>query len=355
MDKTLQQFDKFLFQNNLLGWYEHHKRDLPWRQTTDPYAIWVSEVMLQQTKVDTVIPYYKRFMDRYPTIYDLAATDEQVVLKDWQGLGYYTRARNLLAAAREVVSTYEGKIPENPKELGELRGIGPYTKGAILSIAFNQPEPAVDGNVMRVLSRIFCIKDNISEQRVKKRFEQIVRDIICEKNPASFNQALMELGALICTPTSPNCMHCPVQRMCQAFQTGIQEKLPVKSRSKKQRMIPYTVLLLYDQQGNIAIEQRPNKGLLANMWQFPMIKQTKRNERSLKEMIQNNYRVKVKTKEKLGEVTHVFSHKIWKLSIVELQCFIDDHPERLSFVSQECLQTYPFSVSHVKVMDFLKK
>src|SRR5690625_1104278 len=193
MQKLLHHFNKNKFSENLLQWYKDNKRDLPWRKTKDPYKIWVSEIMLQQTKVDTVIPYFENFMTNFPTIYDLAAANEQEVLKMWEGLGYYSRARNLYTAAQEVVTKYNGNIPKDRELIGKLKGIGPYTRGAILSIAFNQPEPAVDGNVMRVLSRVLQIKDNINEQKVKKKFENIAKEIISKEDPSSFNQGLMEI------------------------------------------------------------------------------------------------------------------------------------------------------------------
>lgn len=352
-DKALHKFDNFSFQKKLISWYLENKRELPWRKTSDPYKVWVSEVMLQQTKVDTVIPYYEKFMDHYPTIHDLAKADEQEVLKDWEGLGYYSRARNLLEAAREVVATYGGEVPQNPKQLGELKGIGPYTKGAISSIAFNQPEPAVDGNVMRVLSRILLIEDNISEQRVKKRFENIVRECICETDPSSFNQGLMELGALVCTPRSPGCLVCPVQEECRAFHAGVQEKLPIKQKNKKQKTVAYNVLILRDKAGNIGIEQRPNEGLLANMWQFPMISC---HLDVLEKIFYEKHGIEIKRKKKIGKVNHVFSHKIWDLTVYEaivIDTVIKD--SSLQFVSHTELDQYPFSVSHLKIKELLSE
>jgi|SRR5690625_1138479 len=349
-DKTLHKFDNQSFKFNLIKWYKNNKRTLPWRETNNPYAIWVSEIMLQQTKVDTVISYYKKFMNQYPTIFDLAEADEQEVLKMWEGLGYYSRARNLHEAAKEVAATYEGIVPNDPKTLGKLKGIGPYTQGAISSIAFQLPEPAVDGNVMRVLSRVLLIEDNISEQRTRKKFEQIVREIICHEDPSSFNQGLMELGALICTPTSPACLHCPVRNECRAFQAGMAEKLPVKLKKKKQKTIPYFVLLIRDGEGRVAIEQRPSKGLLANMWQFPMVEREE-NMQNLETLFKKYYGINVNVHEKLGEVNHIFSHLIWELSIYDATFVVEnDEAERLTFVTKEQLKKYPFSVSHLKVM-----
>lgn len=354
-DKTLHKFDKKMFNHNLISWYHKNKRELPWRDTNNPYAIWVSEIMLQQTKVDTVISYYKKFMNRYPTIFHLAKAEQQEVLKEWEGLGYYSRARNLHDAAREVVATYHGEVPKDPKQLGTLKGIGPYTQGAISSIAFQQPEPAVDGNVMRVLSRVLLVKDNISEQRTRKKFEHIVRELICHSDPSAFNQGLMELGALICTPTSPACLLCPVQNECRAFAEGCEKKLPVKLKKKKQKTVSYLVLLIRDVDGKIAIEKRPDKGLLANMWQFPMIEL--KDKHSLEKIAEKKYGIPLILKEELGHVNHVFSHLIWDLHVYEAICAT--RPEiseqvRLSFIKEEELQDYPFSVSHIKVREFLQ-
>ena len=212
MTNLLQNIDIPQFQEDLLLWYEQNKRDLPWREDQNPYKVWVSEIMLQQTRVDTVIPYFNQFMKKFPTIYDLAKADSQEVLKAWEGLGYYSRARNLHDSAREVVASYAGDVPADRHSLESLKGIGPYTSGAILSIAFDQAEHAVDGNVMRVLSRILKIEENISEYRVRKKFTEYAQALLSKVNPSSFNQGIMELGALICVPKEPRCSLCPVQK-----------------------------------------------------------------------------------------------------------------------------------------------
>lgn len=349
-DKILRNYDKTAFKTNLIEWYEKNRRNLPWRKTKDPYKIWVSEIMLQQTKVDTVIDYYKKFIKKYPTVEALAQADEQEVLKMWEGLGYYSRARNLHTAAKEVVATYDGIIPNEPTLLGELKGIGPYTKGAIASIAFDLPEPAVDGNVMRVLSRTLLLQDNISEAKTRKRMENIVRDLISIHNPSAFNQGLMELGALICTPRSPACMICPVQTECRAFFEGMQHQLPVKLKKKKQRVEPYIVLLLKNHEGKIAIEQRPNEGLLANMWQFPMIKKDLIKDDVIKESVETTYDISYTNMRKVGKLRHIFSHIIWELDVYEADSN-DQIARDLQFVSVNSLTSYPFSVSHIKIRD----
>ena len=236
--KHLETINIAGFREDLINWFSEEKRDLPWRKSRDPYKIWVSEVMLQQTRVDTVIPYFNRFMEQFPSIEALSNAEEEKILKAWEGLGYYSRARNLHSAVKEVHEKYGGKVPDDPKEISSLKGVGPYTAGAILSIAYGKPEPAVDGNVMRVLSRVLSIWDDIAKSSTRKIFEEAVRALISHDNPSYFNQALMELGALVCTPTSPSCLLCPVREHCYAFHDGEQEELPVKTKGKKQRQCP---------------------------------------------------------------------------------------------------------------------
>ncbi|QKY68263.1 A/G-specific adenine glycosylase [Lentibacillus sp. CBA3610] len=353
-DKILQSFDIHGFQKQLIEWYQNNKRDLPWRHDQDPYKVWVSEIMLQQTQVDTVIPYFQRFMSKYPTLYDLAYADQQDVLKTWEGLGYYSRARNLQNAVREVVSDYNGEVPDNPKQLGKLKGIGPYTKGAILSIAFDRPQPAVDGNVMRVLSRVLRIEDDIAQPKVKKQFERFAEALISHEDPSSFNQGVMELGALICTPKEPMCMFCPVQEYCRAFQAGMEQELPVKSKAKKQKKIAYTVLLIRNDNDEYVIEKRPENGLLANMWQFPMAPVDEIGKDHIKNWVQLEYGIDVELSSKQGDLKHVFSHIIWQLEVVAATSTSDEAADdRLRFVRRDELENYPFPVSHQKMMQYL--
>lgn len=354
INRTLQNFNISKFQTDLLDWYYENKRDLPWRMDQDPYKVWVSEIMLQQTKVDTVIPYFYNFLEKFPTVYDLAEAEEQEVLKAWEGLGYYSRARNLQHAVKEVVESYGGQVPDNPKELEKLKGIGSYTKGAILSIAFNQPEPAVDGNVMRVFSRVLNIDEDIALPKTKKLFESVTREIISHEDPSSFNQAIMDLGATICTPKSPACLLCPVQEHCQAFDLGIEQQLPIKSKAKKNKKLNYIVLLLRNEHGEIAIEQRPEDGLLANLYQFPMIPKQDLPLELVESWFSSEYNFKIKLGEKSGELKHVFSHITWELEIyqaeVKSQEVLND---KLKFVKDTKLEIYPFPVSHQKMMQYL--
>lgn len=351
---VLQDFDIIGFQKELIKWYNENKRDLPWRQNQDPYKIWVSEIMLQQTRVDTVIPYFNRFINKYPTIYDLANADSQEVLKQWEGLGYYSRARNLQHAVREVVATYDGKVPNTSTELGSLKGIGPYTRGAILSIAFNQPEPAVDGNVMRVLSRVLQIDDNTSEQRVRKEFEQYVREMISKEDPSSFNQGIMELGALVCTPKAPQCLFCPIQQYCRAYENGVVDQLPIRAKPKKQKNLQYIVLLIKNDKNEYVIEQRPHTGLLADLWQFPMIAVHDVKLEDIKAWTYKKYGIKIDLHEKKGELKHVFSHIIWELEIYAASVTqVKSGSKDWKFVHKRDLRAYPFPVSHLNMMNLL--
>ncbi|CAM3901931.1 A/G-specific adenine glycosylase [Alkalicoccus chagannorensis] len=344
----MQVFDTKQFQEELLDWYEDQKRDLPWRRERDPYRIWVSEIMLQQTKVDTVIPYFHRFMEAFPTLEALATAEEQEVLKQWEGLGYYSRARNLHQAVQEVQEYYGGNVPDTEEEIKKLRGVGPYTAGAVLSIAYGVPAPAVDGNVMRVLSRIFSIYDDVSKVSTRKRFEAIIRSIIAEEAPSDFNQGLMELGAVICTPTSPGCLICPVQAQCAAKEEGAQELLPVKPKKKPPKTQHLTAGVLVDREGNVLVEKRPDTGLLAKLWQFPNVPQEEEDSLFPPEAV-------IKDPSWM-QVRHVFSHLVWEVRVVYAEIdAVDAVGERQRMVSMTELEDLPFSVSHQKILQSLKK
>lgn len=269
---TLEQ--QRFFSRELLDWYVRSKRDLPWRRHRDPYYIWVSEIMLQQTRVDTVIPYFNRFIEKFPTVESLADAPEDEVLKCWEGLGYYSRARNLQFAARQVKEQYGGIIPSGREEVAGLKGVGPYTAGAIRSIAFNLPAPAVDGNVMRVLSRFFLIEEDIMKGSTRSHMEDLVVKLIPEGRASDFNQGLMELGALVCTPKSPKCLTCPVMEHCSGRIAGKEDSLPVKTKAKPPRP-EYRLAAIVEGTGSYAgkvlIRKRPAAGLLAGMWELPHV------------------------------------------------------------------------------------
>lgn len=352
MNKNKINIDKF--QDKLIAWFNENKRDLPWREDQDPYKVWVSEVMLQQTQVDTVIPYFENFIDKFPTPNHLAEADEQEVLKAWEGLGYYSRVRYLHSAVKEVREKYQGEVPTDRKKLSELKGIGPYTLGAIMSIAYDVPEPAVDGNVMRVISRVFEIDEDIAKAKTRKTFESIIREIISIEDPSSFNQGLMELGALICRPTNPKCELCPVKSECHAYKNNRQTLYPVKSKAKKQKPLSYYVFVLEDEQGKVLIEQRPAKGLLANLWQFPMVEQKNIDSKLLAPFIEEVFQTKVLKSHQLKSIKHVFSHLIWSLDVYRFKVNkLERDNDNGHLVSSEEFDQFPFPVPFQKVIEQL--
>jgi A/G-specific adenine glycosylase len=293
----------------LLAWFGREARDLPWRRTRDPYRIWLSEIMLQQTRVEAVIPYYERFLDAFPTVRDLAGASEDRVLKAWEGLGYYSRARNLHQAARMIVQQCDGHMPATADEWRELPGIGAYTAGAIASIAGNLPEPAVDGNVLRVLSRIFSIAESIDEPATKERIWSIAADLLPRKHAGAFNQALMDLGARICIPRKPRCMVCPVAGQCDAFAQGIQDDLPVR-RAKK--AIPHhdIVVAVVRRRGRYLIGKRPVGALLGGLWEFPggKVEPGETHKQALVREVREETGLEVRAGEPIAVVDHAYSH-----------------------------------------------
>ena len=253
----------------LLAWYEENARVLPWRSDPTPYHVWVSEIMLQQTRVAAVLDYYRRFMDALPTVADLAGVEEERLMKLWQGLGYYNRARNLQKAARQVMEQWGGEFPSTYPEIRSLAGVGDYTAGAISSIAFGLPEPAVDGNVLRVLARILGDEGDITRQPVKDRARDLLREVIPVRSPGTFNQAMMELGATVCLPNgAPLCDKCPAAHLCEARRTDRIHLLPVKAAKKARRIEERTVFLLFHRD-KVALRRRPGRGLLAGLWEYP--------------------------------------------------------------------------------------
>jgi A/G-specific adenine glycosylase len=347
------------FQRDLISWFEKEQRDLPWRKDRDPYKIWVSEIMLQQTRVETVIPYFHQFIEQFPTLEALADADEEKVLKAWEGLGYYSRVRNLHAAVKEVKERYGGKVPNRAEEFSKLKGVGPYTTGAVLSIAYGVPEPAVDGNVMRVLSRIFLIWEDIAKVRTRKLFEEIVRLIIDKENPSYFNQALMELGALICTPGKPACLLCPVQAHCRAFHEGVQTELPVKTKKAKIKEVPIVAAVIEDETGKVLIHKRDNEGLLANLWEFPnceILPLVENPKTQLETFLNEEYGVKVQLEQPFAALEHVFSHLIWNI-VVYYGKIIGDivETERIKFVDEYEIKHYAFPVSHQRIWHEYKR
>lgn len=254
---------------DLLVWYDQMKRKLPWRETSDPYRIWVSEVMLQQTQVDTVIPYYHRFLTAFPDLETLARAPLQEVLKIWENLGYYSRARNLHVSAGIIVTRFGGRVPDEEKALKTLPGIGPYTAGAILSIAYGQATPAIDGNVRRILCRLFALQDPVDHPQTQKQLDQIASGLVPRNRPGDYNQALMDLGATICRAKMPGCAPCPLTVHCRSHAMGSQDLLPIMTKRAPVPLRQAAAAVIRDRMGRLLMVQRPASGLLASLWTFP--------------------------------------------------------------------------------------
>lgn len=354
-----EEFHVFGFSSDLLAWYDSQKRDLPWRINRDPYRVWVSEIMLQQTRVETVRPYYANFMEKFPTIGALAEAPEDEVLKAWEGLGYYSRARNLQTAAREVQARYGGVVPDSPEEIATLKGVGPYTAGAILSIAYEKAEPAVDGNVMRVFSRLLYLTDDIAKPATRIKIEHLVRQVIPHGRAGDFNQALMELGAMVCVPRTPQCLTCPVFDYCMARQEGVQEDLPIKGKAKPPRPIHLQVGVIM-KEGKVLINKRPETGLLAGMWEFPMVETDVERDAAKQEVLANGIRerfgIDIEVIDMLGDVQHTFSHLQWNMQVRSCD-WIDGEelPPHARFVEIDELDTYTFPGAHHKIRDLMQK
>jgi A/G-specific adenine glycosylase len=295
--------------DRLLVWYESQGRKLPWRGNTNAYAVWISEIMLQQTQVETVIPYFIRWMERFPTLEVLANSTEEDVLKAWEGLGYYSRARNLHRGASIVVDHYHGELPDNLPEIVRIPGIGKYTAGAILSIAYGKDEPVVDGNIRRVFARLFNITDPLGTTRLENRLWQIARQNIPPGKAGDYNQALMDLGAMICKPGNPICGDCPVSSHCMAYEHGVQNIRPVKD---KKNTIPHITVAagVIWRNGEVLVSRRPPRGLLGGMWEFPGGKRETGEtiDEALVREIWEELGVRVSVSEQLGVFKHAYTH-----------------------------------------------
>ena len=355
MNEYISHLNVKELQQDLINWYNKVKRDLPWRENLDPYRILVSEIMLQQTQVVTVIPYFKRFMALFPTTKQLAEADEQTLLKAWEGLGYYSRARNLQESARMIEAL--GQFPTTYEGILKLKGVGPYTAGAIGSIAFSLATPAVDGNVFRVISRVCCIFEDIGKAKTRKTFETVVADIISRENPGDFNQGLMELGATICKPKSPKCLECPIRNYCQAYEQGVDELLPVKSKTGKQTKVKFVVGIVQNQYGELLIQKRPNYGLLANFYELKSFEyqgEVEPQELLIHNLTEAGYQVE--SIQPIGTFNHPFSHRIWEMESYKVVAHVDlttsgviGEGEEL-WIKPSHLQDYPLAVAHLKIL-----
>lgn len=357
----------------LLRWYDAHKRDLPWRGESprDPYKVWVSEIMLQQTRVETVKDYYASWMEHFPDVASLAAAEEDEVLRHWQGLGYYSRARNLHTAAREVMDVYDGHIPETREEISRLKGIGEYTAGAILSFAYGKRETAVDGNVLRVFARLFNIEKNILSVPVKKEITALVQACQTPERPGDFNEALMDLGSGICIPGTPRCDECPLLSVCEARAAGREAKLPLRITKKEipREKIAVCIACRPEKENGpflYLLHRRPAKGLLAGMWEFPCGSGS--DAAGSLAALQDNLAVpglfcRCGT-EAVQRLKHVFSHKIWEMSVYVgiVQTAQGERaggrqpeqestlPEDWCWVPEENLHEYTLAGPHTKIL-----
>jgi A/G-specific adenine glycosylase len=333
------------FSNILIEWYLQNKRDLPWRNTTNPYPIWLSEIILQQTRVAQGMPYFHAFLESFPTVQELANAEEQKVLKLWQGLGYYSRARNLHQTAQYIVTELNGVFPNSYTGLLQLKGIGEYTAAAIASFAYNERVPVVDGNVFRVLSRYFGVESDISAGKTKKEFTALAAELLSKDQPALFNQAIMEFGALQCVPKNPDCENCVFNSSCVALQKGLVGQLPFKSKKIKIRKRYFNYIVLQDKKGNTKIQQRTDKGIWHNLYEFPLL-ETAQEERfeTIAPLIQNDadFGASVVSIQEVNPISllHKLSHqhlyiKFWKVTTNNILT---------NGVTPEQLRTFPFPI-----------
>ena len=317
----------------LLTWYDENRRVLPWREEPTPYRVWVSEIMLQQTRVEAVKPYFARFMEALPTVEALAECPPERLNKLWEGLGYYSRVRNMQKAAKTICQDFGGVIPSDPKTLLSLSGIGSYTAGAIASFAYGVPAPAVDGNVLRVLSRVLCDDRNILDPQVKREYESLIEAVIPKKRAGDYNQALIELGATLCGPNSaPGCEVCPLQEVCQGYHQGRQNELPIREKKKPRRVEERTVLLICDGK-NVLLTRRPDTGLLAGLYEFPSLN-GKQDEKTCLAFVEELGLEPIKILG-VGNAKHIFTHIEWHMTGYEITVGDTSLPVGSSLTSDE--------------------
>jgi len=346
--------------NKLLRWAEKHLRDLPWRiEPRDPYRVWISEMMLQQTQVATVIPYFRRFTERFPTVQALAAAPLDDVLKLWEGLGYYARARNLHRAARKVVAEFDGRLPDTVEELCKLPGIGRYTAGAIASIAFGRDEPVVDGNVKRVLCRVYAIRGDARRPAIQKKLWALAATNLPKGKAGRWNEAMMELGATVCSPRSPRCDECPLARVCRARALGIQEKLPTKATKKRLPHYDVTAAVIR-KRGRVLIAQRPVGGMLGGLWEFPGGKRERGEwlEECLRREIKEELGVEIEVGQPVTQVKHAYTH--FRITLHAFECrLVNGRPCAIQvadwrWVRFDELDDFAFAVTDRKIIQALR-
>jgi len=351
--------DKGTFQNHLLDWYDQNKREMPWRDCDDPYKIWVSEIMLQQTRVDQATPYFNRFMEHFPNVNDLAKADQQEVLKVWEGLGYYSRARHLHAASKLVVQEFEGNVPDNWDDITELKGVGPYTASAVLSIAFQKKHAVVDGNVIRVLSRYLGIEDDVRSTFTKNAIQDAADELISEERPGDFNQAVMELGATVCTPSNPNCGECPIQGNCVAYKTAKTEEIPYKSSAKKRPHHQIGVGIVMNEDEEVLIALRPDDAMLGGMWEFPGGKQEEGEniKDTVKRELKEELDIDISITKPFMKLDHAYSH--FKITLHAYLCELANgkpkpkSSQEIRWIAINELSDYPFPKANRKLTEKL--
>lgn len=347
---------------HLLKWYDNNAVELPWRrQDATPYHIWLSEIMLQQTQVNTVVDYYNRFLDHYPTINNLAGASLDEVLKRWEGLGYYSRARNLYKTAQIIADDYDGTFPKTVDELLKLPGIGRYTAGAIASIAFDVQAPVLDGNVIRIFSRLLDIDEDVKSSAVQNRLWEQAEEWVPEKRPGDYNQALMELGRTVCKPRNPLCETCPINSYCVAFANGTQAERPVKKRKPPTPHIDVTAAIIRDEHQRILIAQRPLEGLLGGLWEFPGGKQEEGEtlEECLKREIKEELDIEIAVEDHFISVKHAFTH--FKITLHTYECcYLGGEPKALGvhswqWITEDDFDQFSFGKADRKVIAALKE
>ena len=335
----------------LLTWYDGNHRRLPWRATFDPYLIWVSEVMLQQTRVDTVLPYYQRFVQRFPGLENLAQADLQEVLKTWEGLGYYARARNFHAACNRVMEKHGGRVPDDPEQFRALPGVGEYIAAAVMSLAFGRPLAVVDGNVKRVLARMLFIHAPVNLSRGHKVFGAAANRLMDKTHPGQFNQAIMELGALVCTPRNPDCAACPVFKFCGAFSNQRVAEFPKRKKAPK-RPVKTTAACLVMNNGRILARLRPEKGLLGGMWELPQVELDKGADpmAACENYLKSNLNLKITDLKEVGVIGHGYTHFSLKAHVFACKGKATVIADKVKWIHRARLKDYPFHVAARKML-----
>jgi len=340
----------------LLTWFDGNRRDLPWRRTRDPYRILVAECLLQRTRIASGMPYYERFLERFPDLPALASATEADVLRAWEGLGFYRRARNLHAAAREIIARHGGRIPDTVEALQALPGIGPYTAGAIASIAFDRPVPAVDGNAARVLTRLYRVEADVTKARGRDVLRSLAAELVPNHRPGDFNQALMELGARICTPMSPACPRCPLETLCLARSAGVQDRLPRASKPRKPRRV--RVAFAWIPSGDrILLVRRVEGGLLGGLWSLPGGEIAPRGDaaRALEWLVAAQTGARGKALETVAHLDQAFSHRRWSGEVRRCELLeAVRNPRDVRWATLEDVRSLPMVPSHRRVLESLR-